>query len=231
MAEALAVIGAAGAIANIIDVASKTIKSLHDLHNRWRDADFTLLNLIAQLTALRAALSKIQEWIDQTEEATGRHHQLAMDMDASMTCVRMLIGKMDVEVEGLRRCVDENANGDGFGKLDLGSKIKVVFGGKGTGEEWQRLIERQVSALTLLLAACHWYVCHEVTRGKSMVDKREGLANRVPVIRSRTKKICLRSRAVGRSSNGSRMIRRRCMFIAIRRLSTVDVRTHFRRYR
>jgi hypothetical protein len=34
MAEALAVIGAAGTVANIIDVAGKTIKSLHDLHNR-----------------------------------------------------------------------------------------------------------------------------------------------------------------------------------------------------
>src|SRR5271156_5026804 len=113
MAEALAVIGAAGAVANIIDVAGKTIKSLQDLHNRWRDADFTLLNLIAQLTALRAALSMIQEWIDRTEEATGQHHQLTMDMDLSITCVRMLIGKMDVEAEGLRRCVDVNGNGDG----------------------------------------------------------------------------------------------------------------------
>jgi hypothetical protein len=178
MAEALAVIGTAGAIANIIDVASKTIKSLHDLHNRWRDADFTLLNLIAQLTALRAALSKIQEWIDRAEKATGQYRQLAMDMDSSMTCVRTLIGKMDVEVERLRRCVDENGNGGGIGKLDLRSKIKVVFGGKGTGEEWQRLIERQVSALTLLLAACHWYVCHKVARGNFMVDMREGFADR-----------------------------------------------------
>jgi hypothetical protein len=88
-----------------------------------------------------------------------------MDMDSSMTCVRMLIGRMNAEVEGLRRCVDESGNGEG--KLNLGSKIKVVFGGKGTSEEWQRLIERQVSALTLLLAACHWYVCHEVARGNS----------------------------------------------------------------
>jgi guanine nucleotide-binding protein G(i) subunit alpha len=81
MAEALAVIGAAGAVANIIDVAGKTIKSLHDLHNRWRDADFTLLNLIAQLTALRAALSMIQEWIDGTEEPSlVRSHRLLMLM-------------------------------------------------------------------------------------------------------------------------------------------------------
>jgi hypothetical protein len=44
--EPLSTIGAAGPIANMIDVASKTIKSLHNLHNRWRDAEFTLLNLI-----------------------------------------------------------------------------------------------------------------------------------------------------------------------------------------
>jgi|SRR5205814_161637 hypothetical protein len=156
MADPLSIIGAAGAVANIIEAASKTIKSLHDLHNRWRDADFTLLNLIAQLTALRAALSKIQEWIDQSaddaEGTTGQHHQLAMDMDLSVNCVRMMIEKMDAESEGLKRCADE----DGNDRLDLGSKIKVVFGGKGSGTEWQKMIERQVSALTLLLTASTW---------------------------------------------------------------------------
>ena len=156
MADPLSIIGTVGAVANIIEVASKTIKSLHDLHSRWRDADFTTLNLIAQLTALRAALAKIQKWIDRStddvEGTTSQHHQLAMDMDLSMTCVRMLIGKLDAEAEGLKRCADE----DGNGRLDLGSKIKVVFGGKGLGEEWQKMIERQVSALTLLLTASTW---------------------------------------------------------------------------
>ena len=75
-----------------------------------------------------------------------------MDMDLSVNCVRRMIEKMDAESEGLKRCADE----DGNDRLDLGSKIKVVFGGKGSGTEWQKMIERQVSALTLLLTASTW---------------------------------------------------------------------------
>jgi hypothetical protein len=145
MADPITITGTAGAVANIIDVISKTIKSLRDLHNRWRDADFTVLNLIAQLTALKAALGKILEWIDS--DLAEQHHQLVMDLDLSMTCCKMLIAKMDAQVSEFHRTADD--------VLDVGSKIKVVFGAR-ANEDLQKVIERQISALTLLMTACSW---------------------------------------------------------------------------
>ena len=142
--DPITAIGTAGAIANIIDVVSKIIKSLRDLCDRWKDADFTLLNLITQLTALRAALSKIQEWIDSDLADIPQHHQLVMDLDLSITCCRMLINKMDAQVSEVNRTADDT--------LNIRSKIRVVFGAKAS-EDLQKPIERQIGALTLLLAA------------------------------------------------------------------------------
>jgi|SRR5579862_3720083 len=144
MADPITILGTAGAVTDIIGVVGKTVKSLRDLHDRWRDADFTVLNLITQLTALKAALSKIQEWIDS--DPAEQHHQLVMDLDMSMTCCRMLISKMDAQVSELHRTADE--------ALDLGSRIKIVFGNK-ANEDLQKVIERQISALNLLLTACN----------------------------------------------------------------------------
>src|SRR5450432_3013783 len=59
--DPLTIIGTTGAIANIVDVICKTVKSLRDVHSIWKDADLTIINLIAQLSSLKAALNKISE--------------------------------------------------------------------------------------------------------------------------------------------------------------------------
>ena len=146
MVDPITIIGTAGAIANIIDVATKTINALRDLYDRWKDADFTLLNLIAQITALKAALSKIQQWLDSENERL-QHHQLTMDLDASITCCRMLITRMNSAIQELNR--------GAAGGLDLGSKIKVVLGER-KHEEFQKLIDRQISVLALVFSVCSW---------------------------------------------------------------------------
>ena len=60
--DPVTLIGTAGAASNIIEVLNSAISSIHRLCSRWNDADLILLSVIAQLTALRAALRKIQEW-------------------------------------------------------------------------------------------------------------------------------------------------------------------------
>jgi guanine nucleotide-binding protein G(i) subunit alpha len=145
MADPITIVGTAAAVANIIAIAKKTIELLCDLHTRWNDADFTVLNLIAQVTALKTASCKIQEWIES--DLAEQHHQLVMDLELSMTCCQMLMAKMDSQISELCRTAD-NA-------LNAGSKIKVLFACK-KNEELQKLIERQTNALTLLLTACNW---------------------------------------------------------------------------
>src|ERR1700712_2193167 len=145
MSEAIAVIGTVGAVANIIDILGKTISAISELRDEWKEADFTFLCLISQLTALRAALTKIQEWMDM--EIADPHHQLVMDLSTSMVSCRVLISKLDGRISQLRQSTDKT--------LDFSSKIKLIFGSKGM-DELQKMIERQTNVLTLLLVACNW---------------------------------------------------------------------------
>jgi hypothetical protein len=145
MADPLTIIGTAASVASIVEIVAKMVGTLSELHNRWKQADFTFVNLIAQLTALKAALNKLQEWMDT--DIDDPHHQLVMDLEVSITCCRMLVNKMDFEVSELRR--DDN-NG-----LDTQSKMKLIVK-NGTLQELQKLVERQTTGLTLLLTVCNW---------------------------------------------------------------------------
>lgn len=147
MADPLTIIGAAASVASIVDLIGKTVSALHTLHSRWKEADFTFINLIAQLTALKAALSKLQGWMDI--DMGEPHYQLVMDLEASVACCRMLVRRMDSEVEDLRQ-------NSGTG-LDAQDKIKLMAR-NGTLEELQKMVDRQTSALTLLLTVCNWLV-------------------------------------------------------------------------
>lgn len=83
MAEALAIIGAAASVVSIIDVLSRSITTVRGLRDQWTDADLTVHNLLTQLTAFKAALTKIKEWTDSDVAET--HHQLKIDLDDSVT--------------------------------------------------------------------------------------------------------------------------------------------------
>ncbi|KAH7090801.1 hypothetical protein FB567DRAFT_300162 [Paraphoma chrysanthemicola] len=144
MAEALAVLGAVGAVFNVISGISKTIDIINDLTTRWEDADLTLLTLASQLTALRAAVTKIQEWTDRDSHEL--HHQLTMDLEVSIKCCGLLINRIEGFFSDLASLNEK--------PLDLRNKFKVVFGSAGP-ESVQKLLERQTSALTLLLTACN----------------------------------------------------------------------------
>jgi hypothetical protein len=99
MAEALAVIGSVGAICNIVDAISKVISLITDLTAKWENADLTLLGLASQLTALRAAITKIQEWTEQGLDDA--HHQLL----PRLVCLDRKVTRVTPEVQAcLRKC-------------------------------------------------------------------------------------------------------------------------------
>lgn len=145
MADPFTIIGTAASVASIVEILVKTVSTLSELHGRWKLADFTFINLIAQLTALKAALNKLQEWMDADMEDP--HHQLVMDLELSITCCRMLVSKLDFEVSQLGQNDDSG--------LDKKGKMKLVVK-NGTLEELQKMVERQTNALTLLLTVCNW---------------------------------------------------------------------------
>src|SRR5215469_8623861 len=101
MVDPISLIGTAGSVVNIIDVVAKTINTIRELANAYKDADLRFFSLVSQLTALRAAFDKILEWIDL--DIGDPHHQLVMDLDLSMSCSRMLVGKIDDMLAELRQ--------------------------------------------------------------------------------------------------------------------------------
>jgi hypothetical protein len=143
MADPISIIGAVGAIASIIDVVGKSIKCINDLRDHWKEADLTFLSLVSQLTALRLALVKIQEWVDNSQEDA--HHQLVMDLNSCISYCQLLVSKLDILVGQLNETTQ--------GPLELSSKVKLLFGSRDV-EHVQKLIERQTGVLTLLLTAC-----------------------------------------------------------------------------
>ncbi|MCJ1283789.1 hypothetical protein MMC26_003120 [Xylographa opegraphella] len=153
------IVGTAAAVADIVGIITKTIKVLRDLHNKWKDADLIIINLMAQLSSLKAALNKISEWISSDLAETPQHHQLILDLEDSISCCRILIKSMDGQISKLDWTTD--------GALDLSSKIKFVFENKAS-KDFQKFIKRQTSALTLLLTACN---CKTSSEQKKILEK------------------------------------------------------------
>jgi hypothetical protein len=145
MAEVLAVVGSIGAIVNIIDAASKAISIIHNLQIHWQDADLTLLSLASQLSAFRAALRRIHEWLES--EMPEPHHQLVMDLDETLSFCNILIIKIEGLSTGWESLLEH--------PTAVESRWKVAFGSKGL-DNILVLVERQTNALTLLLTACNW---------------------------------------------------------------------------
>ena len=155
--DPVTLIGTAGAAANIIQVINSAVASLNQLHRQWKDADFTFMHLAAQLGALRIALGKLQEWME-SENEDSQHHQLIMDLDMSMTCCHLLVQKMDAHLLELRQMPN--------GNLRSSSKVKLILGDASI-ERLQQMVERQTSALTLVLSACSWYSSPSQTWGSA----------------------------------------------------------------
>jgi guanine nucleotide-binding protein G(i) subunit alpha len=137
-------VGNADAAISIIDALSRTINTIRGLQEQWKDAEFTFLNLIGQLTALKAALGRIKEW-SESEAAEG-HHQLTIDMDISINCCQKLVGKVETILSDLARGPE--------GTLKRSAKTKFLSR-RSVINDLQRMIERQTNALTLLLTTCN----------------------------------------------------------------------------
>lgn len=139
--------GGVGSIFSIVNGISKVVCTIQELQVKWGEADLTLLSLASQLIALRAASTKIQEWMDQDLQDT--HHQLVMDLDVSISCCKLLMKKIESFFTDLAQLTEK--------PLDFREKFRIVFGSSGP-ESVQKLIQHQTSSLMLLLTACNWCV-------------------------------------------------------------------------
>ncbi|KAF4947769.1 hypothetical protein FGADI_10163 [Fusarium gaditjirri] len=153
MADPLSIIGTAGAIANIIDVLTKTVTTICDMRQAWKVADLSVLAFENQLNLLKFALAEIQKWSESRSDE--QSHQLVMQVDSCVTCCRLLIGKIDGEVSHFQKTVT--------GDLEIGSRLSFLFKTKDM-EQIQRMVDQQTHTLTLLLSACNSNALEEQTR-------------------------------------------------------------------
>ena len=142
------VVGTTGAIIGIVDVITRSMLVLRALRDKYKTATLTISNFITQLTSLKAALSKISEWIASELVDAPQHHQLIIDLEEAIVCCRILVQSVDEEIEQLEK--------DDEGSLDVHSRIQVMLKTQ-KFEDFQTFIQRQISALGLLLTACNWY--------------------------------------------------------------------------
>ena len=144
--DPVSVLGLAGSIVGIVEVAARSISALRALQQRWKTADLTINILISQLTTLKAALSQIKEWISNSLSAI-QHYQLVMDLGASLESCDTLLLFIDGQLSHLN-WNDSNA-------LDFDSKIKAVLQDKKV-QECANHLANQSAALNLLLTALSW---------------------------------------------------------------------------
>ncbi|KAL2867253.1 G-protein alpha subunit-domain-containing protein [Aspergillus lucknowensis] len=156
MADPITIIGTAGALANIIQLSTQIIAAIREIQGDWKDADLAFLSLTSQLTSLRLALTKIEEWM---AHETGAHYQLVMDMDDSIKCCKILLTKLQELVGGLRQKQDK--------ALNFQSRIKLVLGKK-SFDDIQSLLMHQTDALNLLLTACN---CKTSAEQKALLER------------------------------------------------------------
>ena len=114
------ILGIAGAITDIVGLITKNIRSLKELHDGWQNADLTIINLMSQLTYLRAALNKISEWILSNLAHAPQHHQLVMDFEQTVSCCHMLVKSMEVYTSKLDLKEE--------GIVDLDTRIRIYSG-------------------------------------------------------------------------------------------------------
>jgi guanine nucleotide-binding protein G(i) subunit alpha len=137
--------GLMAAVGTNMDRLRQCINNLCQLHDRWKDNSGISINLIAQLTALKANLSEMQDWMKYA--INDIHPQLLRDLDLLMTSCSLMIRNLDDLLAQLRQPDHD--------KTDWAIKMKFTVGSRSMNR-LRSVAKRQTDAVSLLLAACKW---------------------------------------------------------------------------
>jgi hypothetical protein len=140
-------LGAAGAIVGIIDVVARSIFTLAEIRRQFKDAELTICLLSGQLTAVQVAVKQIQGLLNSDRES---HYLLTLNLDVSIKCCKLLIEKIDEQLQNVSRK-------DGENHTTFGNRAKMVLESKGIEECLTRL-DRQINALNLIITTLNRYV-------------------------------------------------------------------------
>ena len=153
--DPLTIVGVAGAIVGVIDVITRSVRSLCNLQTKFKGSDLTISLLIGQLSTLKAALYQINEWIDTSLVTVQQRQRVVLDLNASLESCKVVIQLLDDRVSHFEK-INDNA-------MCIQSRVLYLWEQTGITEYLNHL-NNQTVALNLLLTALQWLVHHQIFR-------------------------------------------------------------------
>jgi hypothetical protein len=142
--DPISTIGAISSILGIVDVVTRSITTLADLHRSYATISLKIKLLIGQLSTLKAALGQIKELLDSPSGGIARDSQLSTDISISLDGCEAIISALDERLSKYR-----------WDQLTVQSKTQFIWSEKDI-TDFQSLLNNQVNALNLLLTAMQW---------------------------------------------------------------------------
>ena len=152
--DPISIVGVASASAQIAQFIGQTIQGLCTLRGKFKDADLTIHLLIAELSAIRAAVSQLRDWAEWNSNDSPKEAEYMKGMEVALEGCQ---AAMEVLAEEIKELVAEPATRGDQTSFSLGfmAKAKVVWN-EDTIKGHQDRLHAQVQAINLLLQASHW---------------------------------------------------------------------------
>ena len=151
MADPFSILGLLGTAAGIANTITMTIRTLSDIRDQYRDADIRIRLLVGELSAVKSALSAIQDWIHVLDDDTRRQNDLVDGLRISLEGCKLAMDALAEEVRGLVG----DALPTSFFATGFRTRTRYAWNEASMKEHEERL-QKQVALLHLLLQAVQW---------------------------------------------------------------------------
>jgi hypothetical protein len=145
------VVGLVGSVFGIVEGLTKSVCTLRKVQQRWKGVNLTITRLIIHFVTLKAALDQVSAWAQSDLVYDTQYHQVIIDLGVAIDGCRILVLFIADRLEGLD-WKDEKF-------LSFEGKVKALLQHHAM-KECLESIERQSSALHLLLTALNRYALH-----------------------------------------------------------------------
>ncbi|KIW32736.1 uncharacterized protein PV07_04263 [Cladophialophora immunda] len=148
-------------VASIVSVIGKSVATLTQLRQRYREAELNISLLTGHLQTVRTALLQVQNWAECLS-GDSQHYQLMMDLGDAVTHCKLLVEYIDNQISKFQWSDDEAL-------LRVGSKVLYLLEDQATKDCLTRL-DHQINALNLCLTA---FQCRTPTDQKRLLERGE----------------------------------------------------------
>jgi len=143
--DPISFLGALSAAGTIVAAITKCAHTLAQLRSRFQEADITLRLLLAELSAVKAALVQVEDWANYNSTNGPVQEELAIGFSDSLEGCQLAMDLLGEEVTRLATCFANSED-------DFGARMRTVWNESSMKDHQQRL-HGQIAALQLLLQA------------------------------------------------------------------------------